>query len=126
MDDISLGDFQMQFTQDEWCTICNAKAPKEEFYRFWPAKESIAKAGGCGLGIPLYEVKVSKAKTVLLDGVSWRLTRLDTFSGYACHFSIEDSSDPGCMAYSESSSPSITDFDFYEVTPTDLLSGRIA
>ena len=89
-DDISLDDFQMQFTHAEWSAIHSADAPKEKFYQFWTAKESVIKADGRGLGIPLQELDVSKDQTILLDGNAWSLTSLSHFDGYACHFCVGD------------------------------------
>ena len=82
-------DFQAQFTENEWAVIRNAPSPLTAFYRFWTAKESILKADGRGLGIPLQSLDLSKTMTLTLDGATWSVHELPLFDNYACHYAIE-------------------------------------
>jgi 4'-phosphopantetheinyl transferase len=84
-------DFQTQFTPKEWSAIRGDADPVEAFYRFWTAKESLIKADGRGLHIPLQEIDLSGASTLALDGVWWTVYPLPRFQGYACHFTLESS-----------------------------------
>lgn len=113
----SFDDLHPQFTAGEWTAIRQAPSPLEAFYRFWTAKESIIKADGRGLGIPLGEIDLSAAipvrppeppgrnepkppdqnhpespaysPAIFLEGRYWSVYPLPLFEGYACHYAIE-------------------------------------
>lgn len=87
-------DFQPQFTENEWTVIRNAPSPLHAFYRFWTAKESILKADGRGLGIPLTSIDLSDSGIIALDGTTWAIHELPLFDGYACHYCTIDSDPP--------------------------------
>jgi 4'-phosphopantetheinyl transferase len=91
---ISFEDFQTQFTPKEWTAIRGASDPVAAFYRFWTAKESLIKADGRGLGIPLLDLDVTEYKPVPLDGATWTFQILNHFPGYAGHVTTEDAN-PG-------------------------------
>jgi 4'-phosphopantetheinyl transferase len=82
-------DFQPQFTENEWAAILSDPSPLSAFYRFWTAKESILKADGRGLGIPLQSIDLSKTMTPTVDGATWSVHELPLFENYACHYAIE-------------------------------------
>jgi len=82
---LSFDDFQTQFTPNEWLAIRGAADPVAAFYRFWTAKESLIKADGRGLGIPLLELDVTEYRPIVLDGASWTFQPLSFFPGYAAH-----------------------------------------
>jgi 4'-phosphopantetheinyl transferase len=124
-DDISFDDFQRQFTPAEWAAIRSSNAPEEKFYQFWTAKESIIKADGRGLGIPLERIDVSVDRTVMLDGCAWSLSHFSRLDGYACHFAVEDLPTPDGIVIGESSRSGIVDLEFYEVMPADFWVGDI-
>ena len=79
-------DFQPQFTENEWTVIHQAPSPLHAFYRFWTAKESILKADGRGLGIPLQSLDLSRSMTLPLDNTTWDVHELPLFDDYACHY----------------------------------------
>jgi 4'-phosphopantetheinyl transferase len=87
--DISIGDFQPQFTALEWATITGSGTPLLTFYRYWTAKESLIKADGRGLQIPLDGLKIDEGMGGTQDGGRWFLRELDIFPGYACHIASE-------------------------------------
>ena len=91
---LAFEDFKDQFTQREWTAIHAAPTPLDSFYHFWTAKESLIKADGRGLGIPLQGLDLSKGNTLLLDGQLWFTRELPLFKGYAFHFSIEGTDPP--------------------------------
>lgn len=82
-------DFQQQFTTGEWAVIQNAPSPIDAFYRFWTAKESIIKADGRGLGIPLQSLDLSRSMTITFEDTAWSVHELPLFDNYACHYTIE-------------------------------------
>jgi 4'-phosphopantetheinyl transferase len=106
---IGFHDFQTQFTTKEWTTIHTAPEPVTAFYRFWTAKESLIKADGRGLQIPLLQLDVSDAGPIHLDGATWQLRPLAFFPGYAAHIAFEETPDP--------------DTTFHELSAADLLAG---
>lgn len=99
----SFDDLHAQFTAGEWEAIRGSDSPLTAFYRFWTAKESLTKADGRGLGIPLQEVDLSLSTDltptdipgpgirpdILLDGRRWSIHELPLFAGYACHYAVE-------------------------------------
>ncbi len=82
-------DFRDQFTEREWTAIQTAPAPLDAFYHFWTAKESLIKADGRGLGIPLQELDLNETMTAFLDGHWWSIHNCPLFDGYVCHFTLE-------------------------------------
>ena len=90
---LSFEDFQPQFTPDEWSAIQRHPTPLNAFYRFWTAKESILKADGRGLGIPLQSLDLSKTMTLTVDGARWSVHELPLFDNYACHYAIQQTDD---------------------------------
>jgi 4'-phosphopantetheinyl transferase len=118
--DFQPDDFETQFTGSEWAAIRNSQVPAEKFYEFWTAKESIVKADGRGLTIPLHLVDVNTSQTVQIDGKLWNFFQLFYFVGYACHFAIEDikAENAGLVE----ADPMKPDLEFFEVTPADILS----
>jgi 4'-phosphopantetheinyl transferase len=103
---IAFDDFQTQFTPAEWEAIRHSPSPTAAFYRFWTAKESLIKADGRGLEIPLLELDVSKDHPILLDGATWQVRPLSCFPGYAAHIAFEETPDP--------------DIALHDLSPADL------
>jgi 4'-phosphopantetheinyl transferase len=87
--DIAMDDFQSQFTAAEWAAITGATIPLQAFYHYWTAKESLIKADGRGLQIPLNSIDVSAGPEVWVNGSHWNLKSLPIFPGYACHIACE-------------------------------------
>lgn len=108
---IAFEDFQTQFTPKEWTAIHSAPEPVTAFYQFWTAKESLIKADGRGLGIPLLQLDVSEAGPIRLDGATWQLHPLAFFPGYAAHIAFE--------ATTEAAEPAII---IYHLGSADLLA----
>jgi 4'-phosphopantetheinyl transferase len=81
--------FEGQFTEREWAFIQTSPSPISAFYHCWTAKESLIKADGRGLGIPLQELDVSDGRPISLDGKWWSVHQLPLFDGYACHLTVE-------------------------------------
>lgn len=78
----SLEDFIKVMTSKQWDIINNAPEPYKEFYKFWTIKESVIKADGRGLSIPLDELEIEN-NTVDYDGRLWYITELNIDSEYA-------------------------------------------
>lgn len=62
------------------------------FFRCWTRKESLAKAVGEGLSVPLdsFEVGVDDAsRTIVLNGSIWTVTEIPTVAGYVAALTVE-------------------------------------
>jgi 4'-phosphopantetheinyl transferase len=88
--EMPFADFQSQFSGEEWAAIQGAVDPTNTFYAYWTAKESIIKADGRGLQIPLKELHIDDSGTILFDGNAWNLRRLDWYDDYSCHIAFEE------------------------------------
>jgi 4'-phosphopantetheinyl transferase len=93
---ITISDFQSQFTPLEWAAITGAAMPLQTFYHYWTAKESLIKADGRGLQIPLDTLETGgqpgilvNGRYVLVNGRQWYVRNLPIFPGYACHIASE-------------------------------------
>lgn len=67
--------FQNVMSAHQWAIIMEADYPVKEFYRFWTLKESIIKADGRGLFIPLHEIDI-KRDIGIVNGMQWFLKEL--------------------------------------------------
>jgi 4'-phosphopantetheinyl transferase len=106
----SFDGFEQHFTPAEWAAIHRAISPMAAFFHFWTAKESLIKADGRGLGIPLQELDLTKPNPIRFDGSRWSVHNLPLFDDYACHMAIEDHS-PDTLP------PAI---ELHELIPADL------
>jgi 4'-phosphopantetheinyl transferase len=73
--------FLDSFASDEWRQIRNASPESAPLLRFWTRKESVLKADGRGMGVPLLEVRI-RGDEALLDGKRWFLWDLDLGAGH--------------------------------------------
>ena len=56
---VDFNDFTNLMTSEQWNTINGSKDPQRSFFRFWAIKESIIKADGRGLAVPLNEIIIT-------------------------------------------------------------------
>jgi 4'-phosphopantetheinyl transferase len=88
---ISISDFKGQLTSTEWCDIGKSANPEERFLELWTAKESLIKADGRGLEIPLSDLEVIGMRRVLLGDKLWDLQMIIDLNGYVGHIAMEHS-----------------------------------
>jgi 4'-phosphopantetheinyl transferase len=88
--DLHFSDFQAQFTAKEWTDITQAAAPLLLFYHYWTAKESLIKADGRGLSIPLDQLEIGDSSVVKVNDDIWFIRKLTLFPGYVCHVACEN------------------------------------
>lgn len=69
---IDLEDFTYTMNDNQWIEVNEAPNPFNKFFWFWTIKESVIKADGRGLAIPLTDIVVEN-NTVNYDGKIWHL-----------------------------------------------------
>jgi 4'-phosphopantetheinyl transferase len=93
--EIDLKNFETVMTEDQWKVIKRSTSPVKTFFSYWTIKESVIKADGRGLGIPLQDIHVHD-KQVHYDEKSWHIYEFDFDQNYCL-----------CLAASEFSPISI-------------------
>lgn len=88
----NLSDFREIFSPAEWDYLNRVEEKTDVFYKLWTRKESIIKANGRGLFIPLHEVDVL-SNSICVEGTRWFITDfgLDTAYSACLATSVEDS-----------------------------------
>lgn len=85
-----IDDYKDQFCDDEWKTIMGADEPLKTFYHYWTAKESVLKADGRGINLPLAYLKIKNNTATLMNGQIWNIRSLPFFNNSACHIATEE------------------------------------
>jgi 4'-phosphopantetheinyl transferase len=77
---VTFDNFENVMTAVEWDHIKKAAVPLESFYRYWAIKESVIKADGRGLQIPLQDILI-ETQCAWYE-TCWQLTRLTIDPAY--------------------------------------------
>ncbi|GAL86510.1 hypothetical protein ATO12_04855 [Sporocytophaga myxococcoides] len=86
--EIPICDFKPVFTDNEWEAILSSTNPLKSFYVYWTKKESTVKADGRGLSIPLNEIIVDDAISILYEK-QWHLYEINLAPDYMAHIASE-------------------------------------
>jgi 4'-phosphopantetheinyl transferase len=84
---IDLSDFERYMTPHEWEHIKNSENPYEKFYEYWTLKESVMKAYGQGLSVPLKDICVDKERVSLYETI-WFVKEVSLHCDYKCHIAV--------------------------------------
>jgi 4'-phosphopantetheinyl transferase len=78
--DISV--FKKLFSSTEWQNILTHTDPLQLFFRYWTIKESVIKAEGKGLAIPLNQIKIKTEHLAVYGQTEWHLTKIGLFEDH--------------------------------------------
>ncbi len=81
---IEVNDFKREMSAEEWAIISTPKISYEKFYDYWTMKESVMKADGRGLYLPLREI-ILQNRRALVGNTIWYLQKVTIHPDYACH-----------------------------------------
>lgn len=81
---ISPKDFRLQMTEGEWARIFHSKNISSSFFDYWTQKESVIKAIGMGLSIPLKSFEIIKNHTTI-DGQNYFTKEISINSKCKCY-----------------------------------------
>ena len=86
MNGIHIENFKSQMTNSEWNNIILSNNKLHSFYAYWTAKESVLKAHGMGLSIPLKSFEIID-NVAMVDECFFYLKEIDIDRNYKCFIS---------------------------------------
>lgn len=89
---IMFENFNAVMNPEEWNTINNATNKIEAFYKHWVVKESVIKADGKGLSIPLLDIKIDNTNQINYKNKVWYTQSLQLEEGYCASIATEKAS----------------------------------
>jgi len=84
---VDFTDFTDLMSQDQWRQIRESDGPLKSFFTFWAIKESIIKADGRGLSIPLNDIIITE-NTAFYD-TKWHLKQLQIDDRYCASLACD-------------------------------------
>lgn len=85
---IELEDFKDHITFEQWKTIKESPNQLKKFYELWTVLESVIKADGKGMSIPLLDIHTDGKEAIVYDNI-WYVTTIDIDPFYSCHISTD-------------------------------------
>jgi len=86
---IDLSDFEGWMTGSQWKKIAESDNKFEMFYDYWTMKESVMKADGRGLSLPVQDIHGTDRQAVV-DRTTWHIRRIDIDARYCCHLATSE------------------------------------
>jgi 4'-phosphopantetheinyl transferase len=93
---VNVDDFTDQMTSEQMDNIGRAENAGLQFFKYWTVKESVIKADGRALNIPLAEITV-EGSTAKLFNKLWSVMAVGIDGDYECHVATETESDEICV-----------------------------
>ena len=87
--EIDFRDVERTMSEQQWQAIQDAANPQKEFFRYWAIKESVIKADGRGLAIPLVDIEVRGEEVCYGDEV-WFIKEFSFVPGYGACISFKE------------------------------------
>ncbi|MFM7856064.1 MAG: 4'-phosphopantetheinyl transferase family protein [Flammeovirgaceae bacterium] len=89
--EISIADFKASFTAKEFQTIENDADKLSRFYSYWVMKESVMKADGRGMLIPLPSIEIDhNLNRSIVGGQKWFFSSVNVHPDYCCCLATEN------------------------------------
>ncbi|WP_233899249.1 4'-phosphopantetheinyl transferase family protein [Tenacibaculum piscium] len=76
------------FTKNELFHINSSEKKEKTFYDYWTSKESVVKAIGRGLSIPLEDIEVYKNQQLSYDNDTWYIQKVQIDNLYSSHIAF--------------------------------------
>lgn len=86
--EIDFNDFKNVMTAPQWQEINQSEDPQRTFFKYWTLKESVIKADGRGLFIPLNEVRLNKNKATC-QNITWYLSEIEFDNDHCMYLAID-------------------------------------
>ena len=86
--ELALADFSRYMTPAEWEQIRAASDPYDQFFAYWTKKESVMKADGRGLSIPLPNIAIA-GETAAIEDARWFLQEIRLDAQYKCYLATD-------------------------------------
>ncbi len=85
---IEVTDFKNYMTQAQWLDISQPAISYAKFFDYWTIKESVMKADGRGLLIPLVDIHTQGDQAIVYEK-TWFLKSIPIATTYACHLATD-------------------------------------
>ncbi|MEN5086510.1 4'-phosphopantetheinyl transferase superfamily protein [Sphingobacterium faecium] len=86
--ELDMQDFERVFHHEEWAAIQSAENRYRFFFDYWTAKESVIKAIGKGMSIPLKSIFVSNQQSIFKESV-WYHKQILLFDQCICQIASD-------------------------------------
>jgi 4'-phosphopantetheinyl transferase len=86
---VELADFEKCMTAGQWKEIVASDNRLSLFYYYWTIKESVTKADGRGLSLPLEDIS-GDDREALVHGTVWHVRKIDIDDRYRCHLATSE------------------------------------